>query len=222
MIVSILLGLRYKGNIGSCIRNGNLLGIKTIITKPTHEMFEKELDKSLEMKSLEKIYSNNKFINYIILFLLHYLTVIFNINNEKLKNYYPNPFNSKGEYTKKFIKETIRFSMQENCILDNKNIVFDKRDIKEILLEYSRLGFKILFVENYDEFPKINLYDYKFNKKCNYVLVFGSENNGIPTSLIKEINTELNDGLQIFIKTTQNKSLNVSVVNGIVLSYASF
>jgi tRNA G18 (ribose-2'-O)-methylase SpoU len=216
-IIVLLLSLTYIGNIGTCIRNGYLFNVPTVLVNPTQDMYKELKIKRKKLENKERVYSNNKVINFIILTILEILIYIFDLNREKLKAKIPNPFLDNGNFTNKFVKDCIRFSKQGDNI--DLNFTHIKDHINKILEYYVQNGYKLIFIENYNDInglESIELTKYKFFDDNKYIIIFGCELLGIPKDLIKRWSA---NGVQLYITTKLEKSLNVSIINGIVLHY---
>lgn len=154
-------------------------------------------------------YLINKFDKYGYNYFFKFITYFFYF----LFGRYTKIFNEYG-YRTKFMKEVKRFSQHKQNKIKNYNfsynIVWD--ELYELLIKYN---YKIIIVEILDSIKKINLYDFKIEKDQRYAIIFGSEKTGISDKILKNINNMT----QIYIKTKMPISLNVNVVNGIVLSY---
>ena len=215
-LVSILYGVSYQGNAGSCYRTANIVGsnIPTILVPPDGYQLQQEGLKRLQQGFAKlKRYHTNKYVNHFILTIIWFINLLIN-TGDKLRSYFPCPYDCQGLYYKRFVQDTVFFSAQRVNKKDQDvasplfyNISWDQL-LPLLFVE----GFQICLVENDSRYAKQNLYRYGIDSETRYALVMGSEIAGLPEQALQS-------GDQIFIPTYHSKSLNVSVAHGIVLTY---
>jgi tRNA(Leu) C34 or U34 (ribose-2'-O)-methylase TrmL len=220
-LISILYGVSYQGNVGSCYRTANIIGetIPTVLVKPCQQQLQIENDKQDAKNKNKQVkrYHTNSIINYVVSVLVDLINRIIN-TNVNIKTEYASPYNSNGTYCRDFIRGVKYYSTYLNKTQVPRPLVHgvDWDSLVPLLIKHQ---YQICIIENDDQFEKFNLYDFPIHSEGKYAIVMGSETMGIPKDVFLQETAVIQHLKQIYIPSHHDKSLNVSVAHGIVLSY---
>lgn len=191
MITFLYDGVRMPGNIGTMIRNGDLL-ISNYQGKIRHIILSPINDNKIS------------WIKIIIINIVSWICDIFDINKRISID---NNFGINGKFNYKAKRTIKRFA----CISKNgsySEIIFDPSDLNSLIEN------NVVFIfDNINNSKNIN--DLKsillqYSSDTNYTFIIGSESNGVSERFISRYNHVLS------ISTRKNISINVSNAQGIL------